>query len=118
MAKRSSSAEDSRVQGLERGIEVLRALNASTGGRNSVARLSAETGLHRTTVKRLLETLKHLGIVRYLDDSNEYCLALNVLQLSEGFRDVVLDSGSCAAFDARLDTQGAVAERPDDPRHG
>jgi IclR family transcriptional regulator, mhp operon transcriptional activator len=89
MAKRSSSAEYSRVQGLERGIEVLRALNASTGGRNSVARLSAETGLHRTTVKRLLETLKHLGIVRYLDDSNEYCLALNVLQLSEGFRDVV-----------------------------
>ncbi len=89
MAKRSSSAEYSRVQGLERGIEVLRALNASTGGRNSVARLSAETGLHRTTVKRLLETLKHLGIVRYLDDSNEYCLALTVLQLSEGFRDVV-----------------------------
>jgi IclR family mhp operon transcriptional activator len=89
MAKRSSSAEYSRVQGLERGIEVLRALNASTGGRNSVARLSTETGLHRTTVKRLLETLKHLGIVRYLDDSNEYCLALNVLQLSEGFRDVV-----------------------------
>ncbi len=89
MAKRSSSAEYSRVQGLERGIEVLRALNASTGGRNSVARLSAETGLHRTTVKRLLETLKHLGIVRYLDDSNEYCLALDVLQLSEGFRDVV-----------------------------
>ena len=61
MAKRSSSAEYSRVQGLERGIEVLRALNASTGGgRNSVARLATETGLHRTTVKRLLETLKHL----------------------------------------------------------
>jgi IclR family mhp operon transcriptional activator len=89
MAKRSSSAEYSHVQGLERGIEVLRALNASTGGRNSVVRLSTETGLHRTTVKRLLETLKHLGIVRYLDDSNEYCLTLNVLQLSEGFRDVV-----------------------------
>jgi IclR family mhp operon transcriptional activator len=89
MAKRSSSAEYSHVQGLERGIEVLRALNASTGGRNSVTRLSTETGLHRTTVKRLLETLKHLGVVRYLDDSNEYCLTLNVLQLSEGFRDVV-----------------------------
>jgi IclR family mhp operon transcriptional activator len=89
MTKRSSSAEYSRVQGLERGIEVLRALNASTGGRNSVVRLSTETGLHRTTVKRLLETLKHLGVVRYLDDSNEYCLTLNVLQLSEGFRDVV-----------------------------
>ncbi len=89
MAKRSSSAEYSRVHGLERGIEVLRALNASTGGRNSVVRLSTETGLHRTTVKRLLETLKHLGVVRYLDDSNEYCLTLNVLQLSEGFRDIV-----------------------------
>jgi IclR family mhp operon transcriptional activator len=89
MTKRSSSAEYSRVQGLERGIEVLRALNASTGGRNSVVRLSTETGLHRTTVKRLLETLKHLGVVRYLDDGNEYCLTLNVLQLSEGFRDVV-----------------------------
>ena len=89
MTKRNSSAEYSRVQGLERGIEVLRALNASTGGRNSVVRLSSETGLHRTTVKRLLETLKHLGVVRYLDDSNEYCLTLTVLQLSEGFRDVV-----------------------------
>ncbi|MFZ0842150.1 MAG: helix-turn-helix domain-containing protein [Xanthobacteraceae bacterium] len=89
MTKRSSSAQYSRVQGLERGLEVLRALNASTGGRNSVIRLSTETGLHRTTVKRLLETLKHLGVVRYLDDSNEYCLTLKVLQLSEGFRDVV-----------------------------
>jgi IclR family transcriptional regulator, mhp operon transcriptional activator len=89
MVKRSSSAEYSHVQGLERGIEVLRALNASTGGRNSVVRLSTETGLHRTTVKRLLETLKHIGVVRYLNDSNEYCLTLNVLQLSEGFRDVV-----------------------------
>jgi len=89
MAKRSSSAEYSRVQGLARGIEVLRALNASTGGRNSVAQLSTETRLHRTTVKRLLETLRHVGVVRYLDDSNEYCLTMNVLQLSEGFRDVV-----------------------------
>jgi IclR family mhp operon transcriptional activator len=89
MAKRSSSAEYSRVQGLARGIEVLRALNASTGGRNSVAQVSTETKLHRTTVKRLLETLRHVGVVRYLDDSNEYCLTMNVLQLSEGFRDVV-----------------------------
>jgi IclR family transcriptional regulator, mhp operon transcriptional activator len=88
MAKRSSSAEYSRVQGLARGIEVLRALNASTGGRNSVAQVSTETKLHRTTVKRLLETLRHVGVVRYLDDSNEYCLTMNVLQLSEGFRDV------------------------------
>jgi IclR family transcriptional regulator, mhp operon transcriptional activator len=89
MAKRSSSAEYSRVQGLARGIEVLRALNATTGGRNSVAQLSTETKLHRTTVKRLLETLRHVGVVRYLEDSNEYCLTMNVLQLSEGFRDVV-----------------------------
>jgi IclR family mhp operon transcriptional activator len=89
MAKRSSSASYRQVQGLLRGIQVLRALNSNPGGRGSVVRISAETGIHRTTVKRLLETLRDAEIVRYLPDANEYGLTLNVLQLSEGFRDAV-----------------------------
>jgi len=89
MARSTSQAAYRQVQGLLRGISVLRALNSNTGGRGSVAHLSAATGIHRTTVKRLLETLKDAEVVRYLPDSNEYCLTVNVLQLSEGFRDAV-----------------------------
>ena len=48
--------------------------------------LAGETGIHRTTVKRLLETLRRAGMVRFIDDRNEYALAFNVLMLSDGFR--------------------------------
>ena len=75
------------VQGLARGLAVLEVMNAHSGARASVADLSRETGLHRTTVKRLLETLRHVGYVRYTAESNSYCLAFRVRRLSENFRD-------------------------------
>lgn len=75
------------VQGLARGLAVLEALNALAGARASVLELSRETGLHRTTVKRLLETLRHAGYVRYSSDTNTYGLAFRVRRLSENFRD-------------------------------
>ena len=46
-----------RVQGLARGLAVLRALNLDVSGAASVRSLSESTQLHRTTVRRLLETL-------------------------------------------------------------
>ena len=75
------------VQGLTRGLGVLEALNARNGARASVVDLARETGIHRTTVKRLLETLRHSGYVRFSADSNTYSLAFRVRRLSENFHD-------------------------------
>ena len=49
------------VQGLSRGLAVLKALSYSERGRAQLADISSTTGLHRTTVRRLLETLKAEG---------------------------------------------------------
>jgi IclR family mhp operon transcriptional activator len=48
--------------------------------------LSAGTGLHRTTVKRLLETLRSAGFVLFIAETNSYRLSFRVQQLSDGFR--------------------------------
>ena len=53
------------VRGLSRGLAVLRALNAMPGGIGSVADVARATSLHRTTVKRLLETLMAEGLVHH-----------------------------------------------------
>lgn len=74
------------VRGLSRGLALLNALNRIDGGAN-VARLSELTGLHRTTVHRLLETLQEEGYVRRSESDDRYCLNLRVRELSEGFRD-------------------------------
>lgn len=74
------------VRGLSRGLALLNALNRIDGGA-SVARLAADTKLHRTTVQRLLETLNAEGYVRRSESDDRYCLNLRVRELSEGFRD-------------------------------
>ncbi len=73
------------VRGLTRGIAVLRALNAMPGGIGGVSDLARSTGLHRTTVKRLLETLKTEGLVHQKDDGASYALGFEVRRLSEGY---------------------------------
>ena len=73
------------VRGLTRGLAVLRALNAMPGGIGSVADLARAAGLHRTTVKRLLETLKVEGLVHQKDDGTSYALGFEVRRLSEGY---------------------------------
>lgn len=73
------------VRGLSRGLAVLRALNAMPGGIGGVVELSRITGLHRTTVKRLLETLKAEGLVHHKDDGLSYALGFEVRRLSEGY---------------------------------
>ncbi len=47
--------------------------------------ISRLTGLHRTTVKRLLETLKAEGLVHHKDDGASYALGFEVRRLSEGY---------------------------------
>lgn len=73
------------VRGLTRGVAVLRALNAMPGGIGGVSELARITGLHRTTVKRLLETLKTEGLVHQKDDGASYALGFEVRRLSEGY---------------------------------
>ena len=76
-----------RIQGLARGLEVMCALNELPGGEGSIVELGRRTALHRTTVKRVLETLRTCGFVRQTPGSNRYCLTFRVRKLSAGFRD-------------------------------
>lgn len=75
----------SEVRGLSRGLSVLRALNAMPGGMGTVVGLAQATGLHRTTVKRLLETLRMEGLVHLKDDGGVYALGFEVRRLAEGY---------------------------------
>lgn len=73
------------VRSLERGLDVLAALNEHNG--SPVGVISDAIKLHRTTVYRLLETLREAGYVRRSDSDNSYRLTLKVRALSEGFDD-------------------------------
>jgi IclR family mhp operon transcriptional activator len=73
------------VRGLSRGLAVLRALNAMPGGIGGVLEIARATGLHRTTVKRLLETLRAEHLVHHKDDGLSYALGFEVRRLSEGY---------------------------------
>ncbi|MCO5400367.1 DNA-binding transcriptional regulator [Ralstonia soli] len=75
------------VRGLARGLQVLRALNAMEKGRATSQQLSEATGLHRTTVRRLLETLVEEKCVRRSASDDTFRLTLDVRSLSEGFTD-------------------------------
>ena len=84
-----AGAEYSTAHGLMRGLAVLQALQRESNATATVVALAAATGLHRTTVKRLLETLRQAGYVRFLAADNSYRLTFRVQQLAEGFRDEV-----------------------------
>lgn len=75
------------VRGLARGLQVLKALNAMENGRATSQQLSEATGLHRTTVRRLLETLVEEKYVRRSASDDSFRLTLDVRSLSEGFTD-------------------------------
>lgn len=74
------------VRGLTRGIELIRALNRMPGGSASTSELARTCGIHRTTAKRLLETLRAEGLVDTGVRDGEYHLTQDVRRLSEGFR--------------------------------
>ncbi|MBN9428826.1 MAG: DNA-binding transcriptional regulator [Burkholderiales bacterium] len=73
------------VRGLIRGLAVLRAMNRMAGGIGGVIEIARATGIHRTTVKRLLETLKSEGLVVHKDDGSAYALTYEVRRLSDGY---------------------------------
>lgn len=75
------------VRSLARGLHLLKALNRHPGATASIAELAQSCELHRTTVKRLLETLRQEGFVRRTDRDGQYCLTFEVRRLSEGFVD-------------------------------
>nr|WP_315592447.1 DNA-binding transcriptional regulator [uncultured Cupriavidus sp.] len=75
------------VRALSRGLVVLRALNAMENGTATSQQLSELTGLHRTTVRRLLETLVEEKFVRRSASDDTFRLTLAVRSLSEGFTD-------------------------------
>lgn len=75
------------VRGLVRGLRVLRALNQAPGAAASISELAQRCGMHRTTVKRLLETLREEGLVRQDAREGRYGLTSDVRGLSEGFAD-------------------------------
>ena len=83
----STGARYRTVQGLSRGLALLHAINRSPGGWASIAELSGRTGLHRTTVRRMLETLQDEGYVRRSDSDDSYRLTHKIRQLSDGFTD-------------------------------
>lgn len=83
----NSDANYRHVQGLSRGLALLHAISRSANGWMTIAELSATTGLHRTTVRRLLETLQSEGYVRRSSSDDTYRLNLKVRQLSDGFTD-------------------------------
>lgn len=75
---------------LAKGLSLLEELNRSTDASCTISELARATGQHRTTVKRLLETLKGAGYVEHDIATNMYRLTFRVQQLSCGYRDTTL----------------------------
>jgi len=65
-----STADYKTVRSLLRGLDILQALNRCQLGRATSTELAQMTGLHRTTVRRLLETLIDAGYVRRSDSDD------------------------------------------------
>jgi IclR family mhp operon transcriptional activator len=84
---RLGSGQYKPVRGLSRGLAVLRALNRAPGGIATITELAQASAIHRTTVKRLLETLRVDGLVRHSDREGQYTLTFEVRSLAEGFED-------------------------------
>lgn len=79
-----------QCQSLVKGLEILTSLNRYPSGSASITELVHHTGIHRTTVKRLLETLRNQSYVSHDAATNHYRLTFRVQRLSYGFRDTVL----------------------------
>ncbi|OLC58392.1 MAG: hypothetical protein AUH85_00875 [Chloroflexi bacterium 13_1_40CM_4_68_4] len=71
------------VQSVERTLDLLEAL-AAAQGEVSITNLAQRTGLHVSTVHRLLATLVHRGYVRQNRESSRYYLGSKMAMLGEG----------------------------------
>jgi len=68
------------VSSLARGMSILRAFRAEDKVLGTHA-IAERTGLHKTTVSRLLGTLTSLGYLRYMPDYGKYAVSNQVLTL-------------------------------------
>ncbi|MEQ6475864.1 MULTISPECIES: DNA-binding transcriptional regulator [Comamonas] len=75
------------VRSLSRGLALLQAMNRAPGGIASTTALAQACDIHRTTVKRLMETLRAEGFVRRGEKDGQYYLTFAVRSLSEGLVD-------------------------------
>lgn len=87
---------------LVKGLSLLAELNRSVNASCTISELAQASGLHRTTVKRLLETLKEAGYVEHDIATNLYRLTFRVLQLSYGYRDTTLVTESAWPYMRKL----------------
>ncbi len=83
----STAASYRNVNSLQRGLNVLAAVNRMPGGIATANDIARMTQLHRTTVRRLLETLAAQGYLRRSASDDSYRLQIKVRELSEGFTD-------------------------------
>ena len=72
--------EQSGVQSVERTFTILELL--CKNGNMGVTALSAASGLHKSTVYRLLSTLCNLGYVSKKSSTDEYFVSLKFLKIS------------------------------------
>lgn len=70
----------SSVQSLDRAFELLELLCRARGGM-TIAMLSAATGLHKSTVHRLLASLSAHGFVQHDADHSRYYLGMHICEL-------------------------------------
>lgn len=82
----NENSEYKTVRSLVRGLSIINTINRFDGGVR-IQELSEATKIHRTTVRRLLETLIEEGYVRRSDSDDSFRLTMKVRELSEGFRD-------------------------------
>lgn len=87
MSKQNAPKPYKKSQSLSRGLAILRALSTAPNGSALIGELSQITNIHRTTVKRMLQTLIDEGYVSQSPSDKSYRLSYQVRQLSEGFRD-------------------------------
>ena len=81
----TSSEPKAAMQSLERGLQILRALNDH--GPATVLELSRNTRVSRGSIYRILETLEQAGYIRSRDDTRGFELAPLVRSLSDGFNE-------------------------------
>lgn len=75
----------SHVRSLQRGLEVLQAVNQKNGLK--AAEIAKITGIPRPTVYRLLETLEEMRLIVRDHSSDIWRVTLHAKSLSSGFRD-------------------------------
>lgn len=85
------------VQGVGRGLQILETIN-EIGSRATCHQISVITGIHRTTVRRYLETLIKLDYVQRSADDKFYYLSPNVRKLSDGYRHESVHSSETLAL--------------------